>query len=145
MDIVIAFFICIFVAMFVFSRVAGVLYAILWIVELFMIGSDLIFVLAMIFLIGTKRRVTEFGGFGEFHDIPYALYLYEGEVYKNIFPTDNIFTKLLYRKKNPKVFLGKRFGLSYALDTLTIVICAIGLPFFTLMTAAFGGYIILIW
>ncbi len=144
MDIVIAFFICIFVAMFIFSRVAGVLYAILWIVELFMIGSDLIFILAMIFLIGTKRKETEFGGFGEFREIPYALYIYEGEEYKNIFPTDSIFTKLLYKKKNPKVFLGQRFGLHYALDNLTIVICSVGLPFFTLMVGVFG-YIILIW
>jgi len=144
MDIVIAFFICIFVAMFVFSRVAGVLYAILWIVELFMIGSTLIFVLALIFLIGTKRRQTEFKGFGDFREIPYALYGYEGEEYKNIFPTDSIFTKILYRNKTPKVFLGQRFGLHYALDTLTLVICAIGLPFFGAMTAIFG-YIIFIW
>ena len=130
--------------MFVFSRVAGVLYAILWIVELFMIGSLLIFVAAMFFLIGTKRHVTEFKGFNEFHEIPFALYAFEGENYQNIFPTDGILTKLLYRKKTPKVFLGQRFGLHYALDTLTLIICAIGLPFFTAMTAAFG-YIILVW
>ena len=144
MDIMIAFFICIFVAMFVFSRVAGVLYAILWIVELFMIGSLLIFVVAMFFFAGTKRKETEFKGFNEFHDILFALYDFEGEEYQNIFPTDGITTKLLYRKKNPRVFLGQRFGLHYALDNLTLVICAIGLPFFTAMTAAFG-YIIFIW
>ena len=145
MDIVITFFILIILAMLIFSKVAGVLVAILWILEIFMAGCALLFLSAIAFFIGTKKRQVELKGFGEFGDVPFAIYVYEGEEYKNIFPTDSIFKNILYRNKTPKVFLGKRFGLNYAFDKLTIIICAIGLPFFSLMTAMFGGYLALLW
>lgn len=63
----------------------------------------------------------------------FAVYEIEGETYRNLFPTDRILEKLLYKKKTVRVKLGKFAKQSYVYDSVTKNIIWIGFIAFSLI------------
>lgn len=100
------------------------------------------FSVSMVWLLRSERCSGEFLKFSEGKRFEYAVYRIDGGEYGNIFPAEMVLREKLYKPETPvKLRLYRKksvFDRNAALTT------AIGLPVSLLITAAFGGGLMLL-